>query len=709
MENIINLQKELQKAIEKGLINYKKSPRDRITIEYLEARLENAERDWRLFHQNHSKLFQSCKSEDLESSSYVINDTYDSTEESYIMYKSTLKKDLNELLSKAPRTKSASSKCDENKETKNCFVNLPKISIPTFSGTYSEWPTFRDLFTSLVHNNESLDNVQKLHYLKGQLSGEAEQLIRHTPITGDNYSQCWDLLEKRYNNKRYLSNCILTKLFNQKQLNGESSAGLKSLLDTTCDCLSALQNIGIQVSTWYVIIIHIVTLKLDPESRKQWELYISNINANTLPTWSQLKEFLESRFRALEFVVTKRPFQPGSGNAQMKPKVLLSTNSTGLQCEFCSDVHKLCFCKEFAKQECAKRREFVLKNRICFNCLGSNHSAYECKSQNTCRVCKKRHHSLLHMTTEKPKEQNPPEDVSPVVTCLSTLEKPKQVLLATALVNAESRTGEFQVIRALLDQGSQACFVTEAAVQLLRLKKRSVHGVISGLGDNKSVTTKYEVNLTIQSRVDPMLRIPIKAFVLKNITSYLPEKQIESINWVDLQYLQLADPEFTASNRIDLLIGAEVYSYILREGVKRSPSGSLIAQNTTLGWIVSGVVDTDNIRERHNDKVYKRNITVMHVQVNEDEILKKFWEIEEQQPGIKSILTEEEQRCEEFFNNTTTRTPEGRYVVRLPFRGEQPQCINHGSRDIAEARFRSLEKRFAKDSYLKEKYSEVIN
>ncbi|KAL0852515.1 hypothetical protein ABMA27_017039 [Loxostege sticticalis] len=241
MENIINLQKELQKAIERGIINYKKSPRDRITIEYLEARLENAERDWRLFHQNHSKLFHS----------YVINDTYDDTEESYIMYKCTLKKDLNELLSKAPRTKSASSKCDENKETKNCFVNLPKISIPTFSGTYSEWPTFRDLFTSLVHNNDSLDNVQKLHYLKGQLSGEAEQLIRHTPITGDNnYSQCWDSLEKRYNNKRYLSNCILTKLFNQKQLNGESSAGLKSLLDTTCDCVSALQNIGIQVSTW---------------------------------------------------------------------------------------------------------------------------------------------------------------------------------------------------------------------------------------------------------------------------------------------------------------------------------------------------------------------------------------------------------------------------------------------------------------------------
>ncbi|XP_028170489.1 uncharacterized protein LOC114360115 [Ostrinia furnacalis] len=143
----------------------------------------------------------------------------------------------------------------------------------------------------------------------------------------------------------------------------------------------------------------------------------------------------------------------------------------------------------------------------------------------------------------------------------------------------------------------------------------------------------------------------------------------------------------------------------------RSPTGSLIAQNTTLGWIVSGVVDTANVTEEKNNKskAISRNITVMHAQVNEDDILRKFWEIEEQLPDKRTILTEEEQRCEDFFTSTTVRTPEGRYIVRLPFRGDQPQCTNHGSKDIAEARFRSLEKRFAKDKHLKEKYTEVIN
>ncbi|KAL0852558.1 hypothetical protein ABMA27_016977 [Loxostege sticticalis] len=301
---------------------------------------------------------------------------------------------------------------------------------------------------------------------------------------------------------------------------------------------------------------------------------------------------------------------------------------------------------------------------------------------------------------------------SPIVTCLSTdrLVKPKQVLLATALINAESRTGELQVVRALLDQGSQACFITEATVQLLKLRKRPLYNVISGLGENKSLVSRGVVDFVIQSRVDPSIKIPVKAFVLSNITSNLPEKHMHSVEWMELQYLPLADPQYNTSGKIDVLIGADVYSYILREGVKRSPTGSLIAQNTTLGWILSGVVVTANSQTNHDKSLLEtNNILAMHTQVHEDDILKKFWEMEEQPPILKKVFTEEEQRCEEFFKNTTKRTPEGRYVVKLPFRENSPQCTNFGSRDIAKMRFRSLEGRLSKNKDLKEKYTEVIN
>ncbi|XP_041981020.1 uncharacterized protein LOC121734443 [Aricia agestis] len=212
------------------------------------------------------------------------------------------------------------------------------------------------------------------------------------------------------------------------------------------------------------------------------------------------------------------------------------------------------------------------------------------------------------------------------------------------------------------------------------------------------------VSLSIQSRVDPQFKVELKAYVLSNITSYLPERHVKSIEWVDLQALPLADPKFNVPNKINLLLGADIYSTILKKGIKKSPSGTLCAQNTTLGWIISGVVQPE--------KAIKDNpthISVMHAQINSDEILKTFWEIEEQTPKLKKILTEEEQRCEDLFKATTTRSNDGRYVVKLPFRDEYPACKYGDSRCIAIARMKSLEKRFAKDKDLKKKYTAVIN
>ncbi|KAJ8981056.1 hypothetical protein NQ317_018029 [Molorchus minor] len=36
-----------------------------------------------------------------------------------------------------------------------------------------EWETFTSIFKSLIHENETLTNVDKVHYLVGQLKGPA--------------------------------------------------------------------------------------------------------------------------------------------------------------------------------------------------------------------------------------------------------------------------------------------------------------------------------------------------------------------------------------------------------------------------------------------------------------------------------------------------------------------------------------------------------
>jgi hypothetical protein len=722
MEALLNYQDDLCSRIFKARNNFKKTPRDRLTKHYFESKLQALEQLWAEFRDGHKQLMTTSEKAKIKATPYITEETYDKTEEEYTRYVCELKDKLAED-SQPSQSKTSS----ENGSIKASVVKLPKISIPNFSGQYHEWTTFRDLFTSMIHNNSSLDSVQKMQYLKSYLTGEAEQLLRNIPVSDTNYERCWSQLEARYNNKRYLSHCILKRLLGQKTATTESAAFLKDLMDTSTDCLSALANLEINVSTWDIMVIHLLTLKLDPESRRQWELNVAtNSASDALPTFQQFKEFLTSRYRALEFIEPKSAGRPStaygkafSSSNYNKPNVLHVASAPTLACEYCSGPHKLCFCKQFASEDFVKRHEFVTNNRMCYNCLGSNHSVRFCQKTTSCRICKRKHHSLLHpnevSTSTASSEtqgqavegrgettlvatENTSIETAPIVSCFTTGIR-DEVLLATALVKVQSNVGGYQVIRALLDQGSQASFVTEAVVQALGIKKIPIKGSISGLGgDDTSVVSKYMVQLKVQSLTDPNFNIVLKAYVLSKITTYLPSKRVAVPEWLELKQLALADPTYSSPNKIDVLLGAEVYGQILKEGVLKGPKGTPVAQCTALGWILSGPVSSGSPN---------KNVTVLHARVSEDELLKRFWEIEAEPSGQIKRFTAEEQKCEELFAATTVRNEEGRYVVKLPFRDYDPSCKG-SSREIAAKRLYTLEKKLGKDPGLKARYVDVI-
>lgn len=54
-----------------------------------------------------------------------------------------------------------------------------------------EWPTFRDLFVSMVRKDADLLIVQKLHYLKVSVSGKPTQSIAIIPTNEDNFEGAW--------------------------------------------------------------------------------------------------------------------------------------------------------------------------------------------------------------------------------------------------------------------------------------------------------------------------------------------------------------------------------------------------------------------------------------------------------------------------------------------------------------------------------------
>lgn len=62
-------------------------------------------------------------------------------------------------------------------------TKLPTIQLPIFSGNYSEYIPFKPLLDSLMHNDKSLYNLQKLYYLRSYLKDEPFDLIKNLPLT----------------------------------------------------------------------------------------------------------------------------------------------------------------------------------------------------------------------------------------------------------------------------------------------------------------------------------------------------------------------------------------------------------------------------------------------------------------------------------------------------------------------------------------------
>lgn len=137
-----------------------------------------------------------------------------------------------------------------------------------------------------------------------------------------------------------------------------------------------------------------------------------------------------------------------------------------------------------------------------------------------------------------------------------------------------------------------------------------------------------------------------------------------------------------------MVIGSDLTPRILVQGLQQGINGSLIAQNTIFGWILSGP-----IQER---------ISTFTTQVTEPQdeslnsLLKKFWEQEE--VAVTQPQSREEEFCEDLYQRTTTRQADGRYMVKLPFKPTFPDSIALGhSRLAAQQQYISIEKTLEKN------------
>ena len=147
-------------------------------------------------------------------------------------------------------------------------MKLPNRQLPTFTGSYTHWMIFSDLFKDFVDSKSHLSNSEKLNFLKACVKGEAARIIGSISITDANYNIALKLLKDRYENKRSVIEAHLQALWPQPVLKTESALGLRKHLEHTIEHLRAFVEPGQQVEHCNAILVSVLTNQINPELRK---------------------------------------------------------------------------------------------------------------------------------------------------------------------------------------------------------------------------------------------------------------------------------------------------------------------------------------------------------------------------------------------------------------------------------------------------------
>lgn len=600
-------------------------------------------------------------------------------------------------------------------------IKLPTIKLPIFTGRYQEWLEFHDTYKSLIHDNTTIPKIHKFHYLRNSLKDNAALIIKSLEFSSDNYDVAWDLLCNRYHNDRILINNHIQELFNIQPVVEESSKALRNTIDSVNKNLRALKTLKLPTEHWDMIIIHMVTSKLDSSTIRDWEKERNNITH--LPTLHDFNKFLKNRADILETVeessTHKKQQQTQRRHSDIthnRPKTFLVSQTqkqARFKCPVCKGHHTIYQCTKFKSMPIETRIEQVKQLNLCTNCLRSGHDEQRCRLS-SCRLCTQRHNTMLHNNTTVPKastssegcvvlptvqEQKQPQSSSVTLSSINHC----QVLLSTAVINIQDLHGHTYKVRALLDNGSTSSFITEALRVQLGIPSYSTSLLVQGLNNQSSEITQ-RCDVTISSLTTSGYTTDINCFVVPHITQLIPTSPINCNSFSIPPRIHLADPNFSTPSEVQMLLGADIFWDVLLNNHISLGKNKPTLIETTLGWLVTGSVQsnksTNNINQSHTVHCHFLNNN------NIEEKLDKFFELESV-PTTQQVHTKGESECEQIFKTTTKRHTDGKFIVTIPFK-ESPEVLGD-SKQQALIRFQSLERKFKRNPEFKEKYTQFLD
>ena len=612
--------------------------------------------------------------------------------------------------------------------SKRVNVKLPKVELPKFDESVTEWMSFRDFFGIAVHRNSSLSKIDKFTYLKASLTGKAAETIAGLPLTSANYDSAWVLLEKQFGDKQRLIANFMNKLVKISSVaESRDVARLRGFLGQVEVIIRGLQSLSVDESTFGSLLIPILLGKL-PEDIK---LQVTRLISSEIWDLREVLQLLSKEIEAREKCAfsTNRDRVPGQSGKPFAGDYTTSSFVSKTQekgCVFCSGQHSSHRC--LVVQSPQERKKKLMQNGRCFRCLSSENLSRVCKVERSCFKCGQKHHQAIcfkimsktraegnnsgigrnwenssrpagaedKFRTDKVSTGSDREQTSSLCSSSGTL-----VLLETAVTGVSNGKDEACRGRILLDKCSQQSYITEEFAGRCRLKVvgRKVFALIA-FGSNavqqveqnvyeasiQTLSGKMVVHLVGMNTICSPLLSPCNVHAVKGQHRYLSN-------------LQLADDfkdDVVGALSVKVLIGSDLYyKFVTSRVIVGCYGNKLSAVSSKFGWVLSGPLQCGDEQSESSVGTFLSSVQGADTLV---EKVEPFWNLESL--GIK---TEEDTMLEDF-QKTVTFNGE-RYVTKLPWNGNEEFLQDH--KKLATSRLESTKRSIIAKGRLKE-YDDVL-
>ena len=719
LADLLRPQADLTSWITNFWVNIYKKGQANVTHGTLTHRQDVLEKYWERFVEQHQKIMVEPGASE---SDYVTKKVFQMVEDSYFECAGKIRDAIRAF---DPPTTSTGNKPQgtiSGQMGTSKLASLAKIQLPVFDGDWLNWPSFKGLFESLVHNDAEVPKNFKLQQLLAHVSGEAAQMLENIDISDEGYDGAWKELVDCYENDYLLLFKYIRYLVDCAPAARSSAAELKRITSTFKRSKRAFLALKRPVDQWSDWLLFLCIEKLDNTTKMHWQTSLKN--NKEIPSFDQLLDFLQCRIQALTVTYSGNTKQNTSSNTSSavrqsnrgsKPTVTLHTATKGSEqkkrsCPLCQKGHSLGYCPQLKSLKPSDRWTKAKSLKVCLNCFSTKHITKNCLSQTTCQVddCNQKHHFLLHQNQGTQSSNTRPSDFSTpasqnsdaktersAISSFNTVISKRSVFLGTAWVTVENFHGEKMTIRALLDHAAESSFISERVAQLLRVKRTKVSVPTAGLQGTPTGEVKATTQMRLRSPQLDTFSLPCTFLIIPTVSGRLPSDRIPLRRWPHFDGLNLADPEFSAPGRVDAILGADVYGALLTGEIRFNSLHEPTALSTVFGWIIVGPTGAQS--------TYHQPVPIFHCTTSTlSNQLQKFWELEE--VSNRDAPPPSADHCERQFRESHYREKDGRYVVRLPVTSDESVVLGD-SRRAAMQLFLTTERKLLKNVQLREKYS----